>query len=432
MNRFNRLTLAVAATLATASSAFALQPKDYSAGIRIPERAVIVTGDSARSRHLVAVLYDTEEFHFSDPSAPRFLFLDREGKVALGIGGRLKGTLQYDFGGAIDDGASFIPFDIPVPQNPAQRNQFYGNANHSQIFLQLVGHSKRFGYYQMYIQTEFSNDGSKRYGLKLKQGYLTVGYVTAGLASSTFVDGSVGTPVIDDQGPAGEMCRKNVLLRYAPRFNNHFSGAIAAEMPPMSMTPGEQVTKINQRVPDIPLYVQYQYGKAKNHVRVSALLRNLSYRDDAAGKNRFATGWAVQLSGKQNIYGGLTFLYQGAYGAGYGSYLNDLSGNGLDLVPSATPGKMHAQRTASFELGLRYNVTPSLMLSGTYSQARILKQGQLPATEYHFGQYIAASAFYSLTSELQIGLEYLRGQRNDFSGESAHANRIMGLVQFSF
>ena len=354
MNRLNSLKAVVLCITLIAPAANALQPKEYPDTVMIPERAIVLSGDHTRSGSLMAILYDSSDLHFSEPSAPRFLFLDRQGKVALGIGGYVKGTLQYDFGGSIDDGASFVTYDIPVPQNPAQRNQFYGNANHSTIFLQLVGKSKHFGYYQMYVQTNFSGDGNSGYGLKLKQAYLSVGYVTAGLANSTFVDGSVGTPTIDDQGPAGEISRKNVLLRYAPRFNDHFSGAIGVEMPSVSYTVNTDVEKINPRVPDIPLYVQYQWDGGKSHIRLSGLFRDMSYRDIKSGRNHFKPGWAAQLSGK-TAAGPLTFFYQGAYGRGYGAYLNDLGGNGFDLVYSTTEGKMEAPRTANFELGMRYN-----------------------------------------------------------------------------
>ena len=228
MNRLNSLKAVVLCITLIAPAANALQPKEYPDTVMIPERAIVLSGDHTRSGSLMAILYDSSDLHFSEPSAPRFLFLDRQGKVALGIGGYVKGTLQYDFGGSIDDGASFVTYDIPVPQNPAQRNQFYGNANHSTIFLQLVGKSKHFGYYQMYVQTNFSGDGNSGYGLKLKQAYLSVGYVTAGLANSTFVDGSVGTPTIDDQGPAGEISRKRAAtLRPAvqrPLFRRHRCG----------------------------------------------------------------------------------------------------------------------------------------------------------------------------------------------------------------
>lgn len=424
-------TLALAAALCT-PSAHALHPKEHPDTFLVPQRAVVVSGDHTKAGSLLAILYDTSELHFTEPSAPRFLFLDREGKVAFGIGGYLKGTLQYDFDGSTDTGSSFITYDIPVPNNGVQRSQFYGNANHSTIFLQLVGKSSRFGYYQMYIQTNFSGNGTTGYGLKLKQAYLKVGYVTAGLTNSTFVDGAAGTPVIDDQGPSGEMSRKNVLLRYAPRFSDHLSAAISIEMPSVSYTTDDAVKKINPRVPDIPLYLQYEWNGGKSHVRLSGLFRDLYYRNVASGKNCNKIGWAAQLSGIISLTPRLTLLYQGAYGRGYGAYVNDLSGFGMDLVYSGTSGKMEAPRMANFELGARYNVTPNLFFAGTYSQARTFGIAHLGADTYRYGQYISLSGFYDIFSDLRIGLQYLRGDRADYDRRHGHANSLMGMLQYNF
>lgn len=430
MNRFNTL-LASLALLCSAIPASALEPKEYQ-DQDMPERVVILTGDSSHSRHLVAYLYDASDLHFSDPSAPRFLFLDRQGRVALGIGGYIKGSMLYDFDGAIDDGAYFIPHDIPVPQDPAQRSQFFGTANKSTLLLQLVGRSERFGYYQFYVQTDFTGSGKKKYGLRLRQAYMKMGYLLAGLASSTFVDGSAGTPTVEDQGPAGELSCKNVQVRYAPRFNKHFSGAIAIEVPDASYTLTDQTKKINQRVPDIPMYVQYEWGEGASHVRLSGILRNLSYRDILANKNRIATGWAAQLSGKICFTPALQFYFQGGIGAGYGQYVNDTQGFNFDLVPSSTVGKLKAQSMTNFELGLRYNVTKKFFMAAVYSQARLLSQGQLADDQYRYGQYLGVSGFYDIIPDLRFGMEYLRGQRSNFNHERAHANRITCMLQYSF
>lgn len=421
----------IAMALATASQASALKPKEYPDTFMIPSRAIIASGSAENGKQLVAVLYDTENLHFSDPSAPRFLFLDRKGKIALGIGGYLKGTVQYDFDGSTDDGASLTTFDIPVPNNPAQRSQFYGNANHSTIFLQLVGHSDMFGYYSAYIQTTFQGDGAQGYGVKVKQAYMRVGYVTAGLANSTFVDGAAGTPVVDDQGPSGEMAKKNVLVRYAPRFSDHLSGAIGIEMPSVTSTFNSQTQKINQRVPDIPIYLQYEWGGGKSHVRASGLLRNMSYRDLVAKSNKFKTGWAVQLSGVFNIYD-LTVFAQGAYGRGYAAYLNDLSGNDLDMVYDGTTGKMTAPKTANFEIGASYSFSPKFSLTGTFSKAMIFGLKDVPSSTYRYGQYLGVNAFYDILPDLSFGLEYFRGWRKDYSNVTGHANSIMAMMKYTF
>lgn len=422
----------IAAAIASPAIIGAKAPTEYLDTFLIPERAIVATGDAQNGRHLVGVLYNPINAHFSDPSAPRFLFLDRQGKVAFGIGGYVKGTIAYDFCGAIDAGPDFTTYDIPVPMNPALRNQFGAYANHTTIFMQLVGRTENFGNYQVYVQTNFSGNGPNGYGLKLKQAYLSLGYVTAGLTRSTFVDGAAGTPTIDDEGPAGELSAKNILLQYRPQFNANWSGAISVEMPSAdyTLTSGEE--SIKQRVPDIPAYIQYAWKGGQSHIRFSALLRNLSYRDLIDGRNRFATGWAVQLSGLISVARPLTLFYQGAYGKGYARYINDLADNGFDLIPSSTPGRLTPPRIVNYEVGLRYNLSSSAFIAASYSQARVFGQQIMGPDTYRYGQYLSVSGFYDIVPDLRIGLEYLYGNRADINRLHNHANRINGMLQYSF
>ena len=422
---------ATAVILSCASGTEAKTPEAYPDTFLIPSRAVVVSGDASRGSDLVAILYDKKDLHFNDPNTPRFLFLDREGKVAFGIGGYVKGTVFYDFNGENTDGTSFTPFDIEVPNNPAHRQQLGGSANHSTIFLQLAGRSERFGYYQAFIQTNFTGNGAGGYGLKLKQAYLNVGYVTAGLTRSTFVDGAAGTPTVDDQGPAGEMTGKNILVRYRPTFGRHWSVAVGVEIPQVSGTFSNSTEKISQRVPDIPFNVQYSWGK-DSHVRVAGLIRNMTYRDILTAENKFKFGWAAQLSGAIGLGYGFTTYFQGAAGQGYGRYINDLEGNGYDLIAGSKPGEMIAPRTMNFEVGLKFAPTDKLFFATSYSQAHVYQQRTIGPDAYRYGQYISASAFYNIIEDLRVGVEYLHGTRNNYDNSRGTSNRIEGMIQYSF
>jgi hypothetical protein len=399
----------------------------------IPERVISLSGSTDKAKDLVAILYNRQELHHSDPSAPRFLFVDSKGRVALGIGGYVKGSVQYDFRGSINDGSSFTTYDIPVPSDPAQREAFFANANHSTLFLQMLGRTDHFGTYEMYIQTNFSGGGPGAYGLKLKQAYLRLGYVTAGLTNSTFVDGAAGTPTIDDQGPSGEVGAKNILLQYRPRLSEHITAAVSVENPSASYTLDDNVKAISQRVPDIPVFIQYAWGGGESHVRLSALLRNLSYRDLVAGTNRFATGWAAQLSGAISFAPAFRLYYQGAYGHGYGRYVNDLAEADADLIPCAgKAGRMHAPAMSNFELGLQYNFSPKAYIAGAYSQAHLYEATHLGPDTYKRGQYVTVSGFYNIISDFTIGLEYLHGSRTNVDHSHGSANRVMGMMKLSF
>ena len=69
---------------------------------------------------------------------------DRKGRFALGIGGYVKATAEYDFGGISDD-VDFYPSMIPNGGQNYVRNQFQMDATTSTIFLKLVGRTKHLG-----------------------------------------------------------------------------------------------------------------------------------------------------------------------------------------------------------------------------------------------------------------------------------------------
>ena len=401
--------------------------------ILIPERAVAIHGDlRALGKDILAVFYSRENLSFQDPDAPRFLLIDRQGKVALGIGGSVYATASYDFGGAIGS-SGFTTYDINVPNNPGANQRLGADLSHSSLFLKLIGKSSVFGTYEVYVQSNFTgNEGG--YGFKLKQAYARLGNFMAGLTNSTFVDPATEAPTIDSEGPTGQITSKNILFRYTTPRRQGWQGAISVEMPSASYTTGDHAEATAQRVPTIPAYVQYGWG-ASNHVRLSAIFRDLAYRDLVTGKNHLQPAWGVHLSAISGIdpAGVVRVFGHVAYGTGIAKYVNGMSGNGWDLVESKdTAGELTAPRMMAFTAGAYFNITSRLMATASYSRAQTYGCDYLGGETYRYGQYAVVNAFYNVDSNLKVGAEYIRGWRTDYSGESGHANRANLLVQYSF
>ncbi len=413
-------------------SALAINAKVYGDTVYVPERAIILSGDTTNAVHRdnIAVLYSREGLSFDEPGAPRFLFLDRQGKVALGIGGYVKGVGMYDVDGAID-ATGFETFDIPTPFNPAQRQRFGANASQSTIFLKLVTRNSKLGLITVYIQTGF-NSAAKGYTLKLKQAYVNINNLTAGLARSSFADGESQAPTIDSQGPSGQIDAKNMLFQYKLKTSCGLSAALSIENPSADYTTVTDASEeIAQRFPDIPLYLQYAWNSS-SHIRMAAIYRRLSYRDLLTAKNQSATGWGVHLSSVGDIVGGLGYFGHVAYGKGIARYVNDLSGNGYDLVPDETEGKLHAPGTLAWTAGLSYNFTKKFFMTANFSMARVYDCATLGGDSYRYGRYATINGFYNLTGDFRLGAECVIGRRTDYNGTPGHANRIEAMMQYSF
>ncbi|MDE5627787.1 MAG: hypothetical protein K2I58_07515, partial [Candidatus Amulumruptor sp.] len=133
-----------------------------------------------------------------------------------------------------------------------------------------------------------------------------------------------------------------------------------------------------------------------------------------SGRNRFATGWAAQLSGVIKACDRLNIFYQGAYGHGYAQYINDLGGADVDLIPDPEDeSRLHAPAMCNFEGGVQINVTSNAFIAASYSQAHLYQATSLGPDTYKRGKYISLSGFYEIIPDLTVGLEYLHGTRTN-------------------
>ncbi len=398
--------------------------------------AIVESNEHATShRNTYAVMkamYEANGRHFQDPRAPRFLFLDRKGRVALGIGGYAKVTTSFGLAG-IADNIDFVTATIPVPSQPDMRSKFQMDASTSRLFFKLVGRNTTVGDFTVYIEGDFRGMNVGYYGMRLRQAYIELWRFKVGRGWSTFCDVAAIPPTIDFQGPSGSIIAMSTMLQYIKPIGKHWSIAYAVEMPSATYTthPHYNAT-IHQRVPDLPSYYQYEWDNGASHIRLSNLLRMLSYRNLISESNKIVVCWATQLSGMIKMSPHFTLYYQGSYGKGYASYLNDLSGYGYDLIPAERNGAMTAPYAIGLTGGVQYTIKQGLFLSAAYSQCRLLNDKNLSDEAYHYGQYVVANAFYTPFNNCQIGIEYLYGNRHNRDNGSGNAHRINAMIQYNF
>ena len=381
---------------------------------------------------VIKAMYEANGRHFQDPRAPRFLFLDRKGRVALGIGGYVKGTLSVDMGG-VANALDFVTAAIPTPSQPDMRSQLQMDASTSRLFFKLVGRNNVVGEFSVYIESDFRGSSPGYYGMRLRQAYVQLWRFRAGRSWSTFCDVAAVPPTIDFQGPSGNVITMNTMLQYIQPLGDNWEMAMAVEAPSATYTTSQlHNSAISQRVPDIPSYVQYKWNGCKSHIRWSNLLRMLSYRNLVADENRFAFCWATQLTGVIEASPHITLYFQGAYGRGYADYLNDLGGYGYDLIPGERNGTMEAPYALGVVGGVQYTIRPGLFMSAGYSQCRLFDKPTLSSSAYHYGQYVVANIFYSPFANCQLGIEYLYGNRHNYDNVSGNAHRINTMIQYNF
>lgn len=159
------------------------------------QSVVLVTIDKAGDE-IIRIMNESQLPHIHEPQAPRFLLLDRKGKFALGIGGYVRATAEYDFGGIVDN-IDFIP--AYIPNGGKIKNQFQMDASTSTIFLKLVGRTKLLGDFVVYTAGNFRNGSNK--GFQLRNAYIAFRNVTVGYTYGGFMDLGALPSTIDFQDP---------------------------------------------------------------------------------------------------------------------------------------------------------------------------------------------------------------------------------------
>lgn len=396
-----------------------------------PNTVMLVSFDKAGDE-IIRIMNETQNPRFHEPKLPRFLLMDRKGKFALGIGGYVKLAAEYDFGG-ISDNIDFYPALISGRKESFVRNQYQMDATTGAIFLKLVGHTDLLGDFVVYTAGNFRGGNGKLF--ELRNAYISVRGITVGYDYGSFMDVGNVPATIDFAGPNGMSIYHATQIRYEHLLAKGLKVGIGVEMPIVEGQASEHISIFKQKMPNFPVYVQYGWN-SQNHIRMAAIIRSMSYDNWTICKVESKVGWGVLTSLAFNLMNRWRIYGQGVCGKGIGYFLNDMSLLDVDVVPNPQKeGNMQVLPMVGWFAGMQYHCSPNVFFTSTYGQSRLYSHDGypvIPSGVYHYGQYLNASLFWNITSDLQVGAEYLRGWRTDFDGGKRHANRMNLVVQYSF
>ena len=381
-------------------------------------------------RQMVSMFYYDQFRHFQDPDEPYFLFMSKDANMAMGVGGAVRMRAYYDWGGAMPSSA-FAPYTIPIPANPASMRHFATVPSGSYLFFRVIGKTSVIGNYQLYIECDFT--GYQGRDFKLKKAYAQVQDFTFGYASSTFSDPAALTPVVDAAGPNNKYSSTSVLVRYMPRIRNKWYVGVSVETPSTIVAADNVNTKnVSEWLPDAATMVQYEWRQGQ-HVRLSGIVRSLSYRDIAAGVNHNLAGWGLQLSSVTRPHYRVTTYLTANYGRGYAGLGSDLLYGAYDLVADPSdPSKLYAPASLGWCAGLQYNFKPNLFATISASQTRYLPKNGIDPNEYKYGIFACTNLFWNILPRVTVAAELDWGYRRNFSGVGRQAHRANLMASFTF
>lgn len=381
-------------------------------------------------RQVVAQFYYDQFRNSRDPDMPYFLFMSKGANMMLGVGGGVRMRAFYDWNGAMPSNA-FSPYTIPIPADPGASRRFNTTPSGTYFNVRLIGHNDVVGSYGLYIEADFTGYNGRDF--KLKKSYAQFRDFTVGYASSTFSDPAAQPAVVDAAGPNNKFSNTNVLLRYMPRFKNKWYIAASIETPSTAIDVSSgKVKAASNWLPDAAAFVQYEWA-AGQHVRLSGIVRSLSYLTLADNRRHNLAGWGVQASTVAKPERHLTLYATVNYGHGFAGLGGDLQYGQYDLISvPGEPGRMYAPASMGWCAGIQYNFRPNLFATLAASQTRYMPRPGVAPQEYKSGTFACANVFWSILPRITFAAEYDWGMRRNFSGEHKAASRVNLSAMFTF
>lgn len=386
--------------------------------------------DSLFATEVISKYYATLEKGFRQVGLPRFIIAGREQKMIFGLGGNVSMRLSYDFDGMARS-LDFVTSTIPVPNVPTAARQTQFDASTSTLFFKAIARAGRLGNIVGYIQSNFRGQDNS-FGLQMA--YIELAGFSVGRRFTTFCDLEASPSTVDYEGPNSYQTICNTMIRYARKFNEHWSMAVAAEMPDVSATWSSETESLPQRVPDFPVYLQYSWNNGQSHLRTSAVFRDMCYFNRQSQQVHSVFGWGVQLSSSVQIGKPVTLYMQMLYGEGIAAYIQDIADTGLDLVPDPKQANaLQALPMMGWIAGLQWRFSPKFISTLVYSGVDVFERNDYKVADtYHLSHYLSANLFFNLTGSCQIGASYLYGSRRNMDNVQGHANRVQAIVQYNF
>lgn len=350
--------------------------------------------------------------------------------MMLGVGGGVRMRAFYDWNGAMPSNA-FSPYTIPIPADPANSRRFNTTPSGTYFNVRLIGHNSVVGSYGLYIEADFTGYNGRDF--KLKKSYAQIRDFTVGYASSTFSDPAAQPAIVDAAGPNNKFSNTNVLVRYMPCFKQKWYIAASIETPSTAIdASGGKVQPASNWLPDAAAFVQYQWAPGQ-HVRLSGIVRSLSYMTLADNKRHNLAGWGVQASTVAKPEAHLTLYATVNYGHGFAGLGGDLQHGQYDLISSPDdPSNLYAPASMGWCAGVQYNFRPNFFATLAASQTHYMPQHSVAPAEYKSGTFACANVFWSILPRLTVAAEYDWGMRGNFSGEHKAASRINVSAMFTF
>ncbi|PKO98089.1 MAG: hypothetical protein CVU13_11705 [Bacteroidetes bacterium HGW-Bacteroidetes-8] len=361
------------------------------------------------------------------PTENKLPFLIEKGNTSVKFGGFVRFVTFADFGGVVPN-YDFVSSTMSADSEWDKESRLSMDASGTRLTLKVIQKTDLLGDIEFYIESDFRGAVD---AFRLRQAYISFKGLTVGQTWSFMTDFLANAPTIDVQGVNSRTFFRNPLIGYKRNISEKSSFGIALEFPKTKMITGSGFRAVNQRYPDVPVYLMFK--GAKSHLKIAGVLRAMDFGVNTTQKIETKFGAGLQMSGSLKLADAFTLFSQGIYGKGVARYINDLAALNLDMVPDGANNTLQTVPMYSVSLGARGDFSKKLYASANFSIAALAnKTDYYSATEFLNGKYFSASLFWTGVKNLTIAGEYIHGYRKNMNDTHSNANRLQVLFMYSW
>jgi len=379
---------------------------------------------------VIGIDLSREMDRMGDSKGTNFRVLDSE--TVLTISGFIQATAIHDFD-QIESPTKFSASRIVVQGNPSgvPNHQTTFTANASRFVLGTVTPTAQ-GNLSTFLSWDFDgNTTSSDANIQLRQawgqldGFLFGGDLRIGQSWTTWDDLDALPETMDYEGPNGSQQLRQPLIRWARDLDDEFTLWLAFEDPDYSVTDGSTQSGWPDAVASLNWHGDW------GHLKPAIIGRQIRGDADFGGADT-VIGWGAQLAG--NIKVPLlaekdNFKFQVVYGAGIASYNSD---GGFDDAMFTGNGNLKAINSFQGFGAFQHWWTDSLRSNTVFGGVNVDNKSGQTDDSLDRTLYAAGNLVWSPLKQVDMGVEYLWGERRNKNDKSATASRVQATTKFKF
>jgi len=352
--------------------------------------------------------------------------------TVLTISGFIRASAIHDFD-KIGSPTQFLSSEIVVNDEPAgqpsDRTTFTANASR---FILAGSTPTESGKLSAFLSWDFDdNTTSSKAELRLRQAWAQLddfvlgGDVRFGQAWTVWDDLAALPETMDLKGPNGSQKKRKPLIQWSRGFQDNLTLWVALENPDYKITNGSTESVWPDTV--VSLKWQGDWG----HLKPALVGRQIKGEDSNGGSDT-VIGWGTALSGKIKVpllAEKDNFKFQLIYGAGIAGYNDD---KGFDDALFTNDGDLKTIDSFQGYGAFQHWWTNMLRSSAVFGWVDVDNRDEQSDDSLGRTLYAAGNLVWSPYQQVDVGFEYLWGERENNNNDDGTATRIQFTGKMKF